>query len=562
MQTARNACRYRSNAQITGELMDLSRKITDSISGRPEYSVMKYPWRDISGEEFLSMTASCASALKQKGIRPGEWVAVCSLSTAEATAAALACHHIGATVLMINPLLSEERIRTVLCDNAVRVIFVHEELHGKIRQALERSSIETEVILSYTDSMPASLKLMKGFGILPKTETEPAAGTEAVTWSGFVKAADCSDVRRALADTEEKTDPEAPALVVWSSGSTGEPKGIILSERALLAELRITECIFATTVSEDPIGILQNMWSATTYIMLILAMLAMPRRIIIPAGQSLAYMIAKQQASIVFSTADGLLKCTASGSLDGTDLSGLKLIVCGGERTLPAAEKAVNDYFREHGCRCGLSDSWGLSEFSSILTDNIIVNRKGSVGKPFGEVRIEAFDPDHPSEPLERGHTGELFVISPAVMSGYYEDEEATEAFFFTDKDGKVWGRSGDAGYVDDDGFVYVYGRRDSVFFPDGASAVYPSEIENVLAEDARVLGCAVVLDKESGAVTAHIHASVSDENEQDALSGSLRELALKRLPEKSRPAGYVYWPEGLPINECGKTDRKKLENC
>ena len=521
---------------------------------------MRYPWGDISGEGFLSMTAACASALKEKGVRQGEWVAVCSLSTAEAIAAAVACHHVGAAVLMINPTLSEERIRTVLSDNGVRVIFVHENLHGGIRHSLEGSSIETEVLLSYTDSMPASLKLLKGFGALPQISIDPVPGVELVTWDDFKKAADCADAMRALADTEEETDPEAPALLVWSSGSTGEPKGIIISEKAILTEIRITDCIFDALDAGDPIGILRNMWSASTYIMLVLAMLSVPRTLIIPAGQSLAHMIEKQHAGMVFSTADAYMSCIASGALDGADLSGLKLTFCGGERTLPATEKAVNDYFREHGCRCRLADSWGLSEFSSLLTDNVTVSRKGSVGRPFKEIRIEAFDPDHPERPLERGRTGELFVISPAVMTGYCEDEEATRAFFFTDEDGNVWGRSGDAGSVDGDGFVHVYGRRDSVFFPDGANAVYPSEIENVLAEDVRVLGCAVVLSSDDGAIIAHIHAAAPDRAEQETLARSLRDLARSRLPEERRPERYVFWPKGLPVNESGKTDRRKLE--
>lgn len=521
---------------------------------------MKYPWRDISGKELLSMTASCAYALKARGIRKGEWVAVCSLTTAEAVAAAIACHHIGAAVLMINPSLSEEKIRSVLSDNGVRVILVHEMLHRGIRKSLAGSSIETEVILSYTDSMPAPLKLLKGFGAMPQIEIDPVPGVELVTWHDLVKDADCSDAMRVLAETEVDTDPEAAALMVWSSGSTGDPKGIILSERAILAEIRITGGIYVATVIDDSIAILRNMWSASTYIMLTLAMLVMPRKIIIPAGQALAHMISKQHASMVFSTADGYLNCIASGELDEADMSGLKLAFCGGERTLPSTEKIVNDYFREHGCSCWLTDSWGLSEFSSLVADNIVVYRKGSVGRPFPEVRIEAFDPDHPCRPLERGQIGELFVISPAVMSGYYNDEEATKAFFFTDEDGNVWGRTGDAGRVDDDGYVYVYGRRDSAFCPDGVHAVYPSEIENVLAEDNRVLGCSVVLNNEDGAITAHIHTSLQEEAEQDKLEGSLRDLAERGLAEEERPARYVFWPKGIPINECGKTDRRKLE--
>lgn len=519
---------------------------------------MVYPGKDISGEDFLSMTASCAFALKERGIHPGEWVAVCSLSTAEAAAAAIACHHVGAAVMMINPALNKGRIHSILCDAGVRLIFAHEMLHENIRDALEGSRIETEVILSYFDSMPKELKLLRGFGVISRDKIDPVPHTDLVTWNAFTENAECNDYLRILNETETETDPEACALLVWSSGSSGEPKGIVLSERALTAELDIAG-FRPFTNKGTAAAIIRNMWSATTYIMMFLVMLVLPRKIIMPVGQSFVDTIAKQKADMLFNTGTGWMQHFASGSLDGVDLSGVRFTACGGERITPAAERVVNSHFTEYGCPCELENFWGLSEFSALLVSND-PGRKGSVGRPFPEVRIEAFDPDHPCRSLERGQIGELFVISPAVMSGYYNDEEATKAFFFTDEDGNVWGRTGDAGRVDDDGFVYVYGRRDSAFCPDGVHAVYPSEIENVLAEDARVLCCAVVLNNEDGAITAHIQASLQDEAEQEKMEGSLRELAERGLAEEKRPARYVFWPKGLPINECGKTDRRKLE--
>lgn len=538
--------------------MELSRKIIDSIAQRPQETVMIYPGKDISGEEFLSLTASCAFALKEKGIRPGEWVAVCSFSAAEAAAAAIACHHVGAAVMMISPGLNKDRIHSTLCGAGVRLIFVHEKLHGMIRSSLEGSSIETEVILSYFDSMPKELKLLRGFGVIHHDKIDPIPHTELVTWKTFTGNTECNDYLRILDETEAEADPEACALLVWSSGSSGEAKGIMLSEKAVMAELDIAG-FRPFTNKGTAFAVMQNMWSATSYIMLILVMLVLPRKIIIPTGQSFADMIAKQKADMLFNTGTEWMKYTASGALDGVDMSDVRFTACGGERITPAAERAVNSHLTEHGCPCDLENFWGLSEFSALLV-NYSADRKGSVGRPFPEVRIEAFDPDHPCRPLERGQIGELFVISPAVMSGYYNDEEATKAFFFTDEDGNVWGRTGDAGRVDDDGFVYVYGRRDSAFCPDGVHAVYPSEIENVLAEDTRVLCCAVVLNNEDGAITAHIQASLQDEAEQDKLEDSLRDLAGRGLAEEKRPARYVFWPKGLPINECGKTDRRKLE--
>jgi long-chain acyl-CoA synthetase len=220
--------------------MRLSRAITDSIAKRPQDTVMIYPGRDISGEEFLALTASCALALKEKGIKAGDWVAVCSTTTAEAVAAAIACHNIGAAVMMVNPAVSDGTIRSILKDSGTRLIFVHERLIDRIRQGLKGSGIETGVIISDMDSMPAALKLLRGFGVIPHNEITFISGMEFVVWNEFIKKTDPDDAVRILDETEEETDPETPALLVWSSGSTGEPKGVLLSERALLAQLNIT----------------------------------------------------------------------------------------------------------------------------------------------------------------------------------------------------------------------------------------------------------------------------------------------------------------------------------
>ncbi|MBE6040402.1 MAG: acyl--CoA ligase [Clostridiales bacterium] len=539
--------------------MRLSRAITDSIAKRPQDTVMVYPGRDISGEEFLALTASCALALKEKGIKAGDWVAVCSTTTAEAVAAAIACHNIGAAVMMVNPAVSDGTICSILKDSGTRLIFVHEMLIDRIRQGLKGSGIETGVIISDMDSMPAALKLLRGFGVIPHNEITSISGMEFVVWNEFIKKTDPDDAVRILDETEEETDPETPALLVWSSGSTGEPKGVLLSERALLAQLNITG-FDPFTDKGTAFAALGSLWSATAYIITILVMLVMPRKIVMPLGQPMTDLITKQGADMVFSTASGWIRTISSGSLDKADISRLEFTACGGERTAPAAERAVNAYFREHGCRCELTDLWGLSEFSSLMTDNISNNKKGSVGRPFHGIRIEAFDPVRPSLPLERGHSGELFAESPAVMSGYYGDDKATEEFFFTDEEGVVWGRTGDAGYVDSEGYVYVYGRRDSAIYPDGVSVVYPSEIENVLAEDARVLNCAVVISGAGGEITAHIYASAQDETEQAALTDTLKGLCKSRLSKDRRPERYIYWPKGLPLNEFGKIARNELK--
>ena len=246
--------------------------------------------------------------------------------------------------------------------------------------------------------------------------------------------------------------------------------------------------------------------------------------------------------------------------LKGADLSQMYYPITGGEQVLPKVEEKLNGFLKAHGSTAVLLKGYGMCELGSTVTsDSVQVQKRGAMGFPIARAMVAAFDQETNQE-LKYYERGEIRVCSPARMKEYFQNPEATSQFFYLDERGNAWGRTGDIGYVDEDGFVYILGRATDTYFSKQNRKVYCFDIENVILKNSNVAQCEVVgiPRGEYEVPVAHIvWENSSDEEIQEALN-TIHEDCMAELDTDCVPWGYRSWVV-FPVKNSGKRNIEQI---
>ena len=244
------------------------------------------------------------------------------------------------------------------------------------------------------------------------------------------------------------------------------------------------------------------------------------------------------------------------------DLSDFIFPATGGDVLRLSVEEKINCYLRSHGCKHHILNSYGMTETGAGVTTNYpAVRREGSVGIPFFKSVVAAFDIETATE-LPYGQEGEICVCAPSLMMGYVNAPEETAAILRRHDDGKIWLHTGDLGYVDEDGFVFICGRVKRFFaYADNGihKKIFSMDIEKILLRHPAVENCAVVSIPDKKHLEAPVAYIIL---KTDAAAESKKELqayGAKQLSGGYRPVRY-YFVDKFPLTKIGKVDYRTLE--
>ncbi len=187
-------------------------------------------------------------------------------------------------------------------------------------------------------------------------------------------------------------------------------------------------------------------------------------------------------------------------------------------------------------------------------------NEIGSAGIPTPHVIVAAFDLDTGKE-LKYRERGEIRVLSPCKMLGYYKKKEETEKFFHTDLTGRVWCCTGDMGYVTEDGCLYVDGRIESSYKNEEGDIIYLFDIERAILNIEQVRQCRVVVSKVNG-VNIHVaHIVLTDAADRISVLSNIKEYCSNNLQKNHMPTLLKLYNSALPVSKAGKVDIIKMQN-
>ena len=250
-------------------------------------------------------------------------------------------------------------------------------------------------------------------------------------------------------------------------------------------------------------------------------------------------------------------KMVASGKFKGKYLRKLKNCYCGGDKLSDAVKKAFEDAMAKSGNPIKLCAGYGLTEGGVCCVNTMDIHKEGTLGKPTKNNKFAVVN--EKNEFLPPMQKGMLVISTLGMMSGYYNDEKLTKETIFTDKNGEKWLKTGDIGYMDEDGYVYFVDRLKRMVKISGVN-VFPQEIEDLVDKYEGILRSCVISVEKEGKPQLKLYIMVKDgvvaddkyiEGLKEYIGANLLKYSVPKIVEKV---------ESLPLTQIGKVDFKKLQ--
>lgn len=503
----------------------------------------------------------CAKSLMEIGVNRGDCVTLCTAGIPEAIYIVLACSRIGAIANFINPMFSAEQMIDRINDTDARWIFVLDEMYQFIEGALPKTCIENVVIIPVTNSMRPLISTIgyyksKAREVLSKNI---GARQKYLSWKSFSKL---GKPYAGVIDREYKKD--TPVIMVYSSGTTGASKGILLTNNAVLAT-NYNKIIPSQHKRGDTFLQMIPVWFSTGIVISVLVPLLCGFTVIPElkfSKESFCRDLKKYKPVMTLTATSLWMYVSRSKDMLNADLSSMKCPITGGEKTLAKDESCINAFLKEHGCTTNIFKGYGMCELGGTVTSTSVepnyVNKSMGVGYPLHNVLVSAFDVDNNKE-LMYGKKGELRVCTPAAMFGYYKNPQATAEFFWEDQNGLIWGKTGDIGYVDEDGEVFVLGRASDSATLESGKRIFLFDIEEIVLKNDDVSQCKVVDITKSGKVELVAHVVLRNGGMDKSIISQINDDLRNSLPIDEVPTYYKI-REAMPVHKNGKRDIEALK--
>ena len=517
-------------------------------------TAINYFGKKLSYREFLNLIDKAALAFRSQGVRRGDIVTICMPNTPEAMIAFYAINKIGAISNMIHPLSGEIEIKEYLTStNSVMLVMI-DVCYDKVKNIIKDTSVYKTIVVSARDSMPfftgLGYQISQGFKIKGPTKSEAY-----LYWNDFLKKA--SGYNNLL---DIKISRDDPAVILHSGGTTGKPKGIILSNGNFNALTEQAKIVFNDVeVGDRVLGIMPIFHGFGLGVSTIGPFILGCELIMVPQFNAKKFdkLLEKYKPNVIFGVPT-LYEALAGTKNDYLDLSGLKYAISGGDSLSRNLIKRVNDYLSSHNAKIKISQGYGMTEsLAAVALSYGEAYREDSIGIPFPGNYIKIVTPETQEE-VPYGEDGEICISGPTVMLGYLDNEKETNEMLQIHKDGMIWLHTGDIGMMNSDGILYYKQRLKRLIISSGYN-IYPSHIEEVIEGHPSVLKCSVIGIPHPYKVEVP-KAFIVLKNDYNPLTvkASIKEYCKKNLASYAIPKEFEF-RKSLPKTLIGKVDFKKL---
>ena len=522
----------------------------DAAARCGEAPLIDFMGRQYSYRETMEGANRVAGGLAALGYGPGDRIGLFLPNVPHYLAAYYGALKLGATVVNFSPLYTPAELAHQVADSGTRILFTlsASALLPTALKVLEESALERLVVGSIAGALPPAKSLF--YRLLKHREVATLPRDPRVISFSRLIANDGACAMPAI-------DPERDiALIQYTGGTTGAPKGAMLTHQNLSANARQVGGIDPHPRDDDRIiGVLPLFHVFANTCVLNRTVLNGGTMVLLPrfdAGQTLA-AIQRTKATALPGVPTMYRALIDHPKLASTDFSSLRVCISGGA-PLPAELK---DRF-EAATGARLVEGYGLSESSGVLTTNPYEGegKPGTIGQPLPGTALRLVDKDDPSKAIANGEPGEIVAAGPQIMRGYWNRPQADDDTFLTDDAGVRWLRTGDVGTIDADGFVRIVDRLKDMIAVSGFK-VFPSQIEAILyhhpaIKEALVIGLPDPYRGERPRAYVVLHDDASDTGET---------LAAWLNPQLGRHerVDSVVVRASLPKTMIGKLSRKDL---
>lgn len=523
--------------------------------GREKNIALNYYGKQINYKEFLHKINQAANAFCSQGIRRGDVVTICMPNTPEALIAFYAINKIGAIANMIHPLSGEKEIKEYLTTTHSVMLIMIDICYEKVKNIIKETDVYKTIVISASDSM--NFFLAFGYQVTQGHKVKkPKRSEEYVYWKDFI--------RKGLnyhAKEDYHTTKQTPAVILHSGGTTGSPKGIILTNGNFNALTEQAKIVFKNIESKEKVLAIMPIFHGFGLGVSINAPLDLGCEVIlIPQFNAKKFdkLIEKYKPNILFGVPT-LYEALINTKNDKLNLKMLKYIISGGDSLSPSLERRINVFLSNHGADITISQGYGMTEsLAAVALSFGEANKPGSIGIPFPSNYMKIVKPGTQDE-VAYGEDGEICISGPTVMVGYLDNEKETNEMLQIHKDGMVWLHTGDIGMMDEDGVIYYKQRLKRMIISSGYN-VYPAYVEQVIEEHPAVLKCTVIgIPHPYKIEVPKAYIVLKNEYNPLTVKKSIKEHCRKNLAKYAIPAEFEY-RKSLPKTLIGKVDFKKLQ--
>ena len=452
-------------------------KVADVAERYPNYIAFDFMGRHTTYKELIRETEKCAKALKTIGVREGDRVTIAMPNCPQAIYMFYAVNLVGGIANMIHPLSAEKEIEFYLKESGSVTAITLDQFYHKFEKIRENTGVVNIIIASVKDALSrpvrAGYMLTEGRKIQKIPKEAPV-----IRWSEFMKLS-----RHCFYNYKVKRKSEDPAVILYSGGTTGTTKGIVLTNKNFNA---LSQQIIATNPMFRP-G--DKMLSAMPLFhgfglgVCIHSMLSEGGRcILVPRFTAKSYgkLITKYHCSFIAGVPTLYEALLRLDSMNGADLSCLKGVFSGGDSLSVELKKKLDKFLYDHKATIQVREGYGTTETvtACCLTPPTMF-KEGSIGVPFPDTYIKIVEPGTDKE-VPYGEEGEILLAGPTVMKEYMKHPEETAQTLRQHADGLTWVYTGDLGTQDEEGFIYFRGRAKRMIISSGYN-VYPAQLENIL---------------------------------------------------------------------------------
>ncbi len=535
-------------------MYDLVRR---SALKHPANIAYTYFGNKVTYKSFLIKIDTASRAFISIGVKKRDVVSIIMPNTPEAIICFYALNRIGAVCNMIHPLSSEEEFKYDINLTNSKYVIVCDLAYKKLSNIRNDINVFKIIYLPISESMDTITKI--GYMITKGRNNIKINDEDVIMYSKFLSNG--KSYKEVIKDNGIGSDT---AVILHSGGTTGKPKGIVLTNMnfnsLVLSELEINKCLGSGVSILAIMPIFHGFGLGCTFHA---TMSSGGTAIILPSVNPKKFdeTLLKYKPNILACVPSVLEGLTKSKKLKEANLSFIKCIICGGDMLGGELQSRIDKFLSDHGSDTHVRTAYGMTECTAGVTmmpkEEV---RNDSIGIPCPDMFIKICEIGTTRECLS-GEIGEICISGPTVMKEYINEKEETDNILKKHRDGKVWLHSGDVGYMDSDGFVYFKSRAKRMIVSSGYN-IYPGQIEQIILKHPYVEACSVVgvphpYKKE--VVKAYIVLKNGLVLNSE-IKKSIKEYCEKNIAAYALPYAYGYRKE-LPKTKLGKVAYKELMN-
>lgn len=526
--------------------MEITKKtIYDNVEDRNANNLGVTAFESMGGNSinyktFFELVNIYAKAFKEIGVKNGDIVTICSAGTLDTILNFAALNKIGAVSQFVNPNYFKYNSKKYINDANSKLLICLDRFYPLIKDAISNTNVEQIILSSISEYSSFLYKVIARRKKISKNDM--IDDIKYIELPDFIKLGEKSNV--AIEKLQYESDK--PAVITYTSGTTGNPKGVVHTNDSINNMINI----YAETNGFGLAGDCRNlvlippMYLTSLIHSIITPMSLGTTNILQPIynPKTFGRDLKNAEPKLVVASKAHYINLEDSKLLKGS-LSFTKNAYCGGEAISKSTALRINRILDYYGIP-PMIIGYGQTEFGTMtMFSNDVPNRTNESGVLIPHVKAKIVDPQS-SKPVEKGQRGELYIQTPAIMKGYFQDEDSTSKFIVIDENGEKWGKTGDIAevlYQYNGQDVYgVLGRKNDSFIDENGNIVYLFDIEAIVEDNKYVREAEVVAMNVDGKQVPVVHVVL--EKGADKLSKEVLTLINKKITDAvSNPSAIPY---------------------